>query len=239
MAGRSRIWPVVVATLAGVVVLVGLGVWQLQRLSWKEALLAQLAANQAAAPVTLSEADARRSAGDNVEFLKIRVEGEWLHDSEMRMMSVFDGGPGWEIVTPLRAPDGRIVLVDRGVVPDSPQSQIIRPAGPVSLVGFVRSYGGARGYFAPDNDPAGKTWYWWDVPAMLSTIPPLPGARPVDFVLQLEPGTDSASLPRPNPPQAKLRNNHLSYAVTWFSLAATLLVIAALYLRGQMKKTTA
>jgi surfeit locus 1 family protein len=237
MVPKPRAWPVVLATLIGFAVLLGFGVWQLNRLSWKQDLLAQLALNMSAEPVNLARAEAMVASGADSEFVKVTVVGLFSHVAEMRMIAVFDGGPGWNIVTPLLTEDGRAVLVDRGVVPDQGRDNIERPGGPVLVTGYVRNYSGRQGAFAPENDPKSGTWYWWDVPAMVSAAALPQGIAPVNFVLQLEPAVVARAFPRPAPPQANLRNNHLSYAITWFSLAAVLLVISGLYLRGQMKKT--
>lgn len=239
MTRKPRAWPVVLATGVGVAILLALGVWQLDRLAWKQELLAQLAANMAAEPVDLDRAEAVAASGGSSEFLKVRVQGTFNHDAEMRMIAVHDGGPGWEIVTPLITADGRAVLVNRGVVPDREKDAIDRPTGPVEVTGYVRRYAGRQGVFAPDNDPQSGVWYWWDVPAMLANARLPAGARAAGLVLQQAPGEEARGFPRPGPPQANLRNNHLSYAITWFSLAAVLVVIAGLYLRGQMKKTIA
>ena len=239
MTRTPRAWPVVLATGVGVAILLALGAWQLDRLAWKQDLLTQLAANMAAEPVDLARAEAVAASGGTSEFLKVKVQGTFNHDAEMRMIAVHDGGPGWEIVTPLITADGRAVLVNRGVVPDREKDVIDRPAGPVEVTGYVRNYSGRQGIFAPDNDPQSGVWYWWDVPAMLANARLPAGTRAVELVLQQVPAEEARSFPRPSPPQARLRNNHLSYAITWFSLAVVLVVIAGLYLRGQMKKTTA
>jgi len=239
MTRKPRAWPVVLAAGVGVAILLALGVWQLDRLAWKQDLLAQLAANISAEPVDLARAEAVAASGGTNEFLKVAVRGRFNHDAEMRMISVHDGGPGWEIITPLITEDGRAVLVNRGVVPDREKDAIDRPADTVEVTGYVRNYSGRQGFFAPENDPASGVWYWWDVPAMLANARLPAGTKAVDLVLQQAPEAEARSFPRPSPPQAKLRNNHLSYAVTWFSLAAVLVVIAGLYLRGQMKKTIA
>jgi surfeit locus 1 family protein len=85
----------------------------------------------------------------------------------------------------------------------------------------------------------GNIWYWWDVPAMLSSIPISGEMKVAPFVLQALPDADPAKFPRARGPQAQLRNNHLQYAGTWFFLALTLLVIAGLFIRKQRKTTDA
>ena len=181
MTRKPRAWPVVLAAGVGVAILLALGVWQLDRLAWKQDLLAQLAANISAEPVDLARAEAVAASGGTNEFLKVAVRGRFNHDAEMRMISVHDGGPGWEIITPLITEDGRAVLVDRGVVPDREKDAIDRPADPVEVTGYVRNYSGRQGFFAPENDPASGVWYWWDVPAMLANARLPAGTRPLTW----------------------------------------------------------
>lgn len=239
MSRRPRVWPVLLAAAAGLVILLGLGTWQVQRLAWKEALLAQLAANAAAAPVDLATAAARAAEGGNAEFLKLQFRATYLPDRSMALISTFDRGPGWTIITPAITGDGRLVLVDRGRVPAGRQTDVPPPAGEVELTGILRRHNGHRGYFDPDNDPASATWYWWDVPAMIAAAKPAADVEAVPFVVQLVRVPGDTTLPQPDEPRATLRNNHLGYAITWFGLAAALVVVTAAYLRTQMKKSAA
>jgi len=238
---KPRIWPVLLASGLGIAVLVFLGVWQVERLAWKEALIAGIERRAANPPTTLADALARQAKGEDIEFLKVSVSGRFQHEQEKHLISVYESGPGWEIVTPLYMADGAMVLVDRGVVPAELKEASSRaasdPQGDVTLMGIVKSHGYGRGMFDPDNDPHGNMWFWWDVPAMIAGSPPAVSSAP--FVLQLLPAPGDKSFPRPQPPGAGLVNNHLQYAITWFSLALALAVIAGLYLRGQMKKSDA
>ena len=236
MNQRPRIWPVVLASAIGVVILCGLGFWQVQRLHWKEGLLAQLAANAAAAPIDLATADAVQRDGRSIEFVRIGFRATYKFDAEMKMISTFEGGPGWTIITPAVTPGGQAVLVDRGQVPADRLESYDKPQGEVEITGIIRQYANGRARFDPDNDAAKNQWYWWDIPAMLQASH-LPGnGKPLPFVVQLLPAAVTADLPRPPEPRANLSNNHLGYAITWFGLALVLLVIAGLFLRGQMKK---
>ncbi len=106
---------------AGLALLIGLGVWQLQRLEWKEGLIAKIEARVHAPPVTLKEAVARARAGEDISYLRVKTEGRFDHGKERYVYAVTDEGVGWHVITPLATPDGEVVLIDRGIVPDAAQ----------------------------------------------------------------------------------------------------------------------
>lgn len=228
----QRLWPVLAATVVGMAILITLGVWQVQRLQWKEALLAQLAANAAAAPVSLAEAAER----DDPEFVRVSFTGRFDHDGWKRMIATYDGGQGWTVITPAVTTDGWAVMVDRGRIPGQLGEAFDKPAGEVAIEGVIRTYPRGQAMFDPENDAKANLWYWWDVPAMLAASELPPGVRPFPYVVQLSPAAGFAGFPRPEEPKAKLANNHLGYALTWFGLAATLLAVAGFYVFDLRKR---
>ena len=235
----NRHWSFILASVLGFAVLCTLGVWQLQRLAWKESLIAEIASRAAAPAITLAAALAADDAADDIDFVRVTAGGAYVSAETKFIIGTFDAGPGWQVVTPLRNLDGIVVLVDRGVVPDAMRATVPTPDGPVELLGILRRHGEERGSFTPDNDDARNIWYWWDVPAMLAMSDIPADLKVAPFVVQLLPQAGDASFPRPQPPDANLRNNHLQYAITWFALALVLAAVATLYVRGQMKKTGA
>lgn len=230
-----RIWPVLAATVVGLAILITLGVWQVQRLQWKEALLAQLAANAAAPPTSLAQAAQR----PDPEFVKVSFTGAYAHDVAKKMMATFEGGQGWTVITPAVTADGYAVMVDRGRIPGQLGEAFDKPEGEVQIEGVIRTYPHGQAMFDPENDLKANIWYWWDVPSMLASSGLPQGLKPYPYVVQLVPSAAAAPFPRPDEPKAKLANNHLGYAITWFGLAATLLAVAGFYLHGQRKRRTA
>lgn len=225
-----RIWPVLVATVVGLAILVSLGVWQVKRLHWKEALLAQLAANAAAPPVDLATAYNMSRAGSNVEFVRVAFTGTYKNDPRMKMLSSYDGGQGWTIIAPVASSDGWAVIVDRGRLPGQRLDAYTKLDGPQQIEGVIRTHPYGQGYFDPVNDPAGGDWYWWDVKAMLAASGLPASLKPFPFEVQLVPGGTGVEFPKPQEPKADLANNHLGYAITWFGLALTLLGVAGFYI---------
>ena len=231
-----RIWPVVLATLVGLAILVTLGVWQVQRLAWKEALLAQLAANAAAPPVDLATAHNMARAGSNVEFVRVAFTGTYKIDAWMKMLSSYQGGQGWTILEPAASSDGWAVIVDRGKLPGQRLENFEQPQGPQQIEGVIRTHPRGQGFFDPDNDPKANMWHWWDVKAMLAASGLPADLRPFPYVVQLLPSATAAEFPRPEEPRADLANNHLGYAITWFGLAATLLGVAGFYIHDLRRR---
>ena len=225
-----RIWPVLIAALVGFAILMGLGVWQVKRLAWKEALLAQLAANAAAPAVDLKTALNMSMAGSNAEFVRVKFTGTYKNDAAMKMLSSYDGGQGWTIITPVATADGWAVIVDRGRLPGQMLGHFQQPEGPQEIEGVIRTHPYGQGFFDPTNDPKGNMWYWWDVPGMLAASGLTADLKPYPYAVQLVPTGTETDFPRPQEAKADLANNHLGYAITWFGLAATLLGVAGFYI---------
>ncbi len=238
---KPRLWPVVLWGGLGVAVLLALGTWQLSRLAEKQALLAEVARRAAAPPVSIGEVLAARDKGAAIEFVMVKLRGSFDHRSERHKLATFEGSSGWQIITPFRSDEGIVALIDRGVVPDDLRDPSARSenALPQELTAVVRVHGNERGFFDPENDADANVWYWWDVPAMLSSVAIAPDMKVAPFILQALPGGDPGTFPRAGKPDVQLRNNHLQYAITWYSLALVLLVIAGLFIRKQVRRSDA
>lgn len=225
-----RIWPVLIAALVGTAILVSLGMWQVQRLQWKEGLLAQLAAHAAAEPIDLATAATQAEEGRDMAFVRVRFPAQFRHDAWKKMISTYDRGQGWTIITPAVTPDGWAVIVDRGRLPGQLLEHFDQPAGEITLEGVIRIHRPEPGYFDPANDPKANLWYWWDVPAMFADSGLPEGVKRFPYVVQLVPASGTGGFPKPEEPKANLTNNHLGYALTWFGLAATLVGVAGFYI---------
>jgi surfeit locus 1 family protein len=215
------LWPTI-ATLIGLAVLLALGTWQLERLEWKRALVAEREAKLAAPPETLPAASDAWPAWD---FRPVVVEGEFRHDLEQLFgVAAIDGQVGHHVLTPLVRPDGAAVLVDRGWVPATRSHPAARREG--QLAGLVQVTGIARfraddrpGWFTPDNRPAQGHWYWYDLAAIETAL----GLELLPVVIEADRVLNPGDLPRGGQTRIELPNNHLQYAITWYGLAAGLL----------------
>ena len=222
---------------AALALLIGLGLWQLQRLQWKEGLIAQIEARVKAEPVSLKEAVAQASAGEDVSYLRVRVEGRFDNAEERYLFAVSDGTPGWHVITPLETPDGEVVLVDRGFVPDALKDPAARPQGELSdavtLTALARPPE-TQGLFVPDNEIEQNRWFWRDLKAMTRSMFGVGAKDVAPFFLEAERSDVPGGWPRGGETRLDLPNNHLQYAITWFLLALCLVVIYVLYVRSRL-----
>jgi surfeit locus 1 family protein len=233
----GRLYTLLAASTLGVLLLVALGLWQLERLEWKRALLADLSRAIAtdSPALDLTEAVALASQDPSRDFLRVIIQGTFDHRLERYLFSTRGGEPGWQIITPLATSGGRLVLIDRGFVPDAYKDPRKRPdslvPGTVTITGLLRK-NQEQGVFTPDNRPAQNQWYWPDVPALFASLGDSAGHIQEPFLVQALPTPGQPVLPRAVPPDlAAIPNNHLGYAFTWFALAIVLAVMTALLIR--------
>jgi surfeit locus 1 family protein len=228
---RPLFWPTVFS-VAGVFLLLALGSWQIQRLFWKEGLIAARERAVSAAPVA---APSEGAATRPLEYHRVFADGIFRHDKEIHVHAISRRGEaGFDVLTPLAEPDGRIVLVNRGFVPTALADPARRAAGQVA--GQVRVTGLLRlppatkpGWFLPDNEPARDEWFWVDLPA-IAAADKLVNVAP--FYIDADRTPNPGGWPRGGTTRLSLSNHHLQYAITWFSLAVALAVIYLLYRRG-------
>lgn len=231
------LWPTVFAGL-GCVMLLALGTWQVQRLQWKQGLIDRIERRATAEPVSLAAVLETWAETEDVEYMRVRLAGRFRHGLERHVYTVVQGQVGWRVVTPLETADGRIVLVDRGFVPDTLKDPETRAPGQVQgavvLTGLARAPG-RQGPFVPDNDLAQNTWYWRDLAGMASSVlQPERRAKVVPFFVEAETGPTPGGWPRGGVTRLKLSNRHLEYAITWYGLAGALLVVYGFFARSRL-----
>lgn len=241
-SGERRIGAVFyIAVLLALAFLIALGSWQVQRLQWKEGLLAEIDERLQAAPVALEPALEQWRDRADVDYLPVRLEGEFRHADEQHYLATHKGQSGWYVYTPLALADGRSIIINRGFVPYDLKQAADRPWAPVS--GAVSFHGLARnplfdkpGWLLPDNTPADRTWYWKDHAAMAKAMG-LPTDDTIPFFVDLTAYDDpTVEAPVGGVTRVALPNNHLQYAITWFGLAAALVIVAG-YVVWRTKQT--
>ena len=220
---RPSTWSTIF-TIPALVALLVLGTWQLQRLASKEDVIERLEARLSAAPIMLP---AEPIDPERFEFRRVTVTGEFLHDLEFYLLNrVRNGVVGLHVVTPLhRLEDDSYLLVDRGWVPLDRRDPASRPAGretgEITLDAVVRRKPN-RGWFVPENRSARNEWYFMD-PAVMAAAAGL--AAPGTYFLAAVERATPGDYPIGEGGQISVRNDHLGYAITWYALAAVLVVV--------------
>jgi surfeit locus 1 family protein len=215
--------------LAALLVLLGLGTWQIERKAWKEALIATLDRRLNDAPIALPPStEWAGMTPDNSEFTRVRVRLEFLKDSDALVYTSGSAlrddakGTGYFVFSPAHLPGGQQVVVNRGFVPSRAYPA---EAGPQDIVGAIR-WPERPSSFVSDHDAAGEIWIVRDPSAMAKfkgwgTVAP--------FYIEQEAPVPPGGLPHPAPLKVQLRNDHLNYAITWYGLAAVLVVMFVLW----------
>jgi surfeit locus 1 family protein len=209
------------ATLAGCVfALTALGAWQIERRTWKLALIDRVEARIHAAPGPMPSAQSWPAINAEEDaYRHVRVTGHFLHERETVVKAVTDIGSGFWVVTPLRTDAGPTVLVNRGFVPPERRELATRregnPEGTVTVAGLLRTTE-PNGAFLRTNNPAANRWYSRDVAAIAAAR----GLKLVaPFFIDAEGGANPGGYPVGGLTVVRFHNNHLIYALTWFAMA--------------------
>ena len=217
--------------------LAGLGTWQVERLQWKQGLIAELDRKLGGAVTHLPPRErwTQLNAADD-EFRRVSFPVEFLAGEEALVYSAGSSlrpdaaGPGYWVFSPARLTGGSIVVVNRGFVPEGRQDPKSRaegtPSGVVDITGSMR-WPETRGQFTPPDEPNKNLWFARDPAAMAKaknwgTVAP--------FYVDQEAPAAAGGLPKVGPLKASLPNNHLQYAVTWYGLALVVFVSGVIFL---------
>ncbi|MCQ8780732.1 SURF1 family protein [Mangrovibrevibacter kandeliae] len=223
-AGRRVGWIGIAAGLVGIAILCGLGSWQIQRLHWKEALLATIDQRIHATPESLDAVAARAAASDDVDYRPVTMQGQYLNAYERYFLATYDGDAGWNVYTPFLTDDERLVFVNRGFVPYALRDPSRRPdsqiEGETVVTGLARSAPTQKpDWFLPDNDTAEGTFFWRSVGEMAKGVEVSAAAQILPFTVDTALGSDPKRLPIGGQTIIDLPNDHLQYAITWYGLA--------------------
>jgi surfeit locus 1 family protein len=232
---RRRILVPALIGILGTAILLALGVWQVQRLAWKEGLIARIEARLAANPVPLPEnPDSQRD-----RLLRVEATGR-IGTEELHVLGSLDPwGAGYRVVSPMELAEGRRIMVDLGYVPHDMKEPEARPRSaprdpgrdpgraPDRVTGLLL-WPAEVDSFTPEPDPARNIWFARDVERMAERL----GTERVLIVAETHSGGE---WPRPAPPGTNLPNRHLEYAVTWFGLAAVWAGMTVYLIRHELR----
>ena len=228
--------------LAALVAFTTLGTWQIQRKAWKETLIDALEHRLSAARWALPPREqwAKLDPAED-EFRRVKFTAAFVPGAEALVYASGSAlrsdvsGPGYWVFAPARVPSIGLVVVNRGFVPEGRQDPATRRAGevsgPVEMVGAMR-WPEPRGFFAPAASPAGNLWFVRDQTAIADAKG---WGEVAPFFIELESPPPPGGLPHPDALTVNLRNEHLQYAITWYGLAAVIVVMFAFWLRGRRR----
>lgn len=216
--------------LSGFSLMIGLSIWQIERLAWKTALIKNIETSYKQAPIEVLPQSKKAIAA--LEFHRVRLTGKFLPGVEFHVTPrYYHDKIGYHLFTPFRLKsDARIVLVNRGWVEARLKNPLSRPkslppAQEVTIVGLVR-IGADRNYFTPPSQPEKNIWFGRDIADMARTAtltPVLPLS--IDMIGEQSKG----AMPMPSTGVITLMNDHLNYAITWALIALGILVIFLVY----------
>ncbi|PYB77919.1 SURF1 family protein [Rhizobium wuzhouense] len=220
-------------------ILLSLGTWQVNRLHWKESLLADIDERSHAPAVDVSDIAARLAAGEEIDYRHASASGRFLNDKERHFLATFDGQSGFYLYTPLEMADGRYLFVNRGFVPYDRKDPKTRPEslveGEQTITGLARAKLNEKpSSLVPDNNEGTNIFYWKDLTRMAASTG-LPEDRVLPFFLDADATPVAGGLPKGGVTQVDLPNSHLQYAITWYGLAFAL---AAVTIAGLFRRKT-
>ena len=238
-AHRSGLLVPVLFTVVALATLIALGTWQLEREAWKEALIATVNDRLAAPAVGLPNPEqwAELSAID-AEYRRVKFRADFRHDQEAFVQATKSAfrddvtGIGFWVFTPAQV-GGKVVLINRGFVPETRRDPATRPDGQaegVEITGVLR-WPEPRGWFTPADEPARNLFYARDPGAIARAK----GLDAAPFYIEQEGPAPPGGLPHPSPLRVRLTNDHLQYAITWYSLAAVLIGVFLVWIRGRRR----
>lgn len=234
---RGTLVLLVCITLA-TVFLIGLGTWQLQRLQWKEAMIMRVEEGLKQEPVSIETIEALSRTGTDIEYRPSFAEGHFLHEYESHFFATHEGQAGYFVYTPLVLENDRLLLVNRGFVPMRLKARETRRSGLIGgrqkIVGLARSAPEEKpNSFVPDNDVDKNVFHWKSLDQMVSRLGADAPADIVPVFLDADATPVPGDWPIGGVTRISFPNNHLQYAITWFGLAAALVVIGGLFVRSR------
>jgi len=240
---RSGVIELTVFAIVGVVILLGLGIWQLDRKTWKENLIVTVTTRIARAPENLPpRASWPRLVPESDEYTRVTFPAEFLEGQEALVYTAGSPfrpdvkGPGYWVFAPAQLTGGSIVVINRGFVPLERKDPATRadgvPHGTIDIIGVMR-WPEAHGLFTPNDDPKNNVWYLRDPKAMAAAKN---WATAAPFYIDQEAPVPAGGVPLPGKFEVRLPDNHLQYAITWFGLALALAGVYVVWLAGRLRR---
>lgn len=212
--------------VTGAATLIGLGTWQLQRLDWKESVIAEINARIGDAPTALPA----QPSPDTDRYQPVEVSGSFLPGEIHVLTSIKNIGPGYRLIAPFQTESGRRILIDRGFILEADKDAARMPSA-ATIEGNLH-WPQETDSYTPEPDLAKNMWFARDVERMAAAL----DTEPVFVIARSDTGDGVAPLPIDT---SGIPNDHLNYAITWFSLAAIWIAMTTYFLwRPRARKTS-
>ena len=219
------LWPSIFSIVI-FIILCGFGTWQLKRLYWKEALIKRYITQSQSNPISNPSEFSKSKIS---EFKAVEILGKFLHKNEIYITGkTYEGNAGFHVVTPFEMENNKIILINRGWVSegykDPKKRKFSLAEGQVNLKGIIR-YPQKKGYFVPEND--GQNGFWFTIiPNQIFKFIKINSNFVIkDYYIDALRLEEKITLPIGVDGKPNLRNQHLSYAITWYGLALSLLFV--------------
>ena len=194
-----------------ILVFIGLGTWQIIRLNWKNNLILEIENSLKNPPVELAQSNKEN-------FLKIKTSGSIDFDKQIYLYNLNESGtPGFEVINPITIGDENF-LINRGWIPFKKKgAREINVFDQKNIIGTLKLQG-RKNIFKPDNDLDENYWFSLNREDILKFT----GKNFSKYIIYLD---GNYQLPKPKKITANISNNHQKYAITWFSLALSILLL--------------
>jgi len=227
-------WFAAILGLLAIGALIALGTWQVQRLHWKEGLLASIDQRTHSAPLPLAEVETLYRTSGDVDYIPVTATGVFHHAGERHFLATWQGQSGFYVYTPFEVAGGGLIFVNRGFVPYDRKSAATRPEGQVegevTISGLARNpLEGKPSWILPNNDPDKNVFYWKDREGMARSAGLRSAERIVPFFIDADATPNPGGLPVGGVTLIDMPNNHLQYAVTWYGLALALIGVMGVW----------
>ena len=189
-----------------------LGTWQLYRLQWKTALISEITFGLDSTPVKYSNTIKKN-------YQRVVSEGKFNFEDQIYLYSLNESGkPGYDVITPYKTLKNENVLVNRGWINKNLKGnlEINLKENEVKITGLLREIYKAN-IFKPKNDLKNNIWFTLDA----NDLEELTGKQFSNYMIFLE--KPKNKVPVPKKISIDVPNNHLKYAITWYSIAISIL----------------
>ena len=194
-----------------ILVFIALGSWQIIRLNWKNNLISEIENSLKNPPIELNQSKIKN-------YLKIKTSGSIDFEKQIYLYNLNDNGtPGFEVINPILV-DNENYLINRGWIPfEKKGSTEINSFDENTIIGTLKLQG-RKNIFKPDNDINKNYWFSLNRGDILKFT----GKEFSNYIIYLD---GNYQFPKPKKITANISNNHKKYAITWFSLAISILML--------------